>query len=34
MWIFVLESAVALGLLAFIFWWTWPRKKKGNKGDE
>jgi len=25
-WILILESAVALGLLLFIVWWTWPRK--------
>jgi hypothetical protein len=25
-WIIFLESAVALALLVFIVWWTWPRK--------
>jgi hypothetical protein len=25
-WIIILESAVAVGLLLFIVWWTWPRK--------
>jgi len=25
-WILILESAVALCLLLFIVWWTWPRK--------
>ena len=28
MWIFLLEAAVALGLLLFIVWWTWPRPEK------
>ena len=28
MWIFLLEAAVALGLLLFIVWWTWPRSEK------
>lgn len=23
----LLEAAVALGLLLFIVWWTWPRRK-------
>jgi hypothetical protein len=31
MWIFLLEAAVALGLLVFIVWWTWPRSE--NKED-
>jgi len=31
MWIFLLEAGVALGLLVFIVWWTWPRSK--NKDD-
>ena len=25
-WIIILESLLALGLLLFIVWWTWPRK--------
>lgn len=25
-WILILESLLALGLLVFIVWWTWPRK--------
>ena len=25
---FILEAAVALALLLFIVWWTWPRKPK------
>jgi len=28
MWIFLLEAGVALGLLIFIVWWTWPRSRK------
>jgi len=27
-WIFVLESVIALGALAFIVWWTLPRRKR------
>jgi hypothetical protein len=26
LWIILLEALVALGLLLFIVWWTWPRK--------
>jgi len=28
MWIIYLEIAVVLGLVAFIVWFTWPRKRK------
>jgi len=28
MWIIYLEIIVALGLAAFIVWFTWPRKRK------
>jgi len=28
MWIIYLEIALALGLAAFIVWFTWPRKRK------
>ena len=28
LWIFMLESVVALGVLGFIVWWTFPRKKR------
>lgn len=28
LWIFMLESVVALAVLAFIVWWTLPRKKR------
>lgn len=27
LWIFILEGVLALGLAAFIIWWTWPKKK-------
>jgi hypothetical protein len=30
MWIFLLEAGVALGLLWFIVWWTWPRSGKSD----
>ena len=33
----LLEAALALGLLLFIVWWTWPRRKPpetpGEKKD-
>jgi len=28
MWIIYLEIIVVLGLVAFILWFTWPRKRK------
>jgi hypothetical protein len=28
MWIIYLEIAVVLGIVAFIVWFTWPRKPK------
>jgi len=28
MWTIYLEIAVVLGLVAFIVWFTWPRKRK------
>jgi hypothetical protein len=34
LWIFMLESALALALLAFIVWWTLPRKKRPPEGGE
>ena len=37
MWVVLLEIAVALGLGAFIVWWTWPRKEDRAKkpdGDD
>ncbi len=27
LWMFILESALALALLAFIVWWTLPRRR-------
>jgi len=37
LWIILLEAGVALGLLVFIVWWTWPRNGRGGeekgKGD-
>ena len=27
-WIFILEGAIALGLLLFIVWWTLPKRPK------
>lgn len=29
----LLEAAVALALLIFIVWWTWPRRKPPTEGD-
>ena len=26
-WLLLLEAGVALALLGFIVWWTWPRDK-------
>jgi len=28
MWLIYLEVVVALGIAAFIVWFTWPRKRK------
>ncbi len=30
LWIFILESVLALALLAFIVWWTLPRRRRGD----
>lgn len=35
----LLEAGVALALLIFMVWWTWPRKKsrernQGGKGED
>jgi hypothetical protein len=27
MWLLILEALLALGILLFIVWWTWPKKK-------
>lgn len=32
MWIFYLESALALGMFVFIVWWTLPKKPKEGRG--
>ena len=31
-WIFYLESALALGLFVFIVWWTLPKQPKDKSG--
>jgi hypothetical protein len=33
MWMFLLEAAVAVGLLVFIVWWTWPRSEKNDDSE-
>jgi hypothetical protein len=30
MWVIYLEIGVVLGLIAFIVWWTWPKKDAGK----
>jgi hypothetical protein len=30
----LLEAGVALALLLFIVWWTWPRRGAGKDGGE
>ena len=34
MWIFYLESALALGMFVFIVWWTLPKKAKAPDKNE
>jgi hypothetical protein len=34
MWVVILEMVLALGLAAFIVWWTWPRKPRKKDEDE
>lgn len=29
----LLEAGIALALLAFIVWWTWPRRDKKRDDD-
>lgn len=29
----LLEAGVALALLIFIVWWTWPRRKPRDEND-
>jgi hypothetical protein len=31
MWVIFLEMGVALCLLLFIVWWTWPKKRPGDE---
>jgi len=33
MWMLLLEAGVAVGLLLFIVWWTWPRSENKDEGD-
>lgn len=33
MWIILLEAGVALALLLFIVWWTWPRKRQDGRSE-
>jgi hypothetical protein len=33
MWIFFVEAGVALGLLLFIVWWTWPTSDRKDDGN-
>lgn len=35
-WLLLLEAGVALALLIFIVWWTWPRSEPsdGRDGDK
>ena len=30
----LLEAGIALALLLFIVWWTWPRRAKRERDDE
>ncbi len=34
LWIFMLESLVALAVLAVIVWWTLPRRKRPPGADK
>jgi hypothetical protein len=34
LWIFVLESVLALAMLVFIVWWTLPRRKDRSETDK
>jgi len=40
MWVILLEIGLAVGLAAFIVWWTWPEKRepegseRERNGDE
>jgi len=34
LWIFILESALALAALGFIVWWTLPRRRPRDDDDK
>jgi len=33
MWVILLEIALAIGLAAFIVWWTWPKKREADSSE-
>ena len=33
-WIFLLEGALALGLLVFIVWWTLPKQNRNKRPED
>ena len=33
LWIIVLEAGLALALVAFLVWWTLPRKRENGDSD-
>lgn len=33
MWVILLEIGLAIGLAAFIVWWTWPKKRDADSPD-
>jgi hypothetical protein len=33
MWMLLLEAGVAVGLLLFIVWWTWPKREDKDDGE-
>jgi hypothetical protein len=33
MWVIFLEIGLALGLAAFIVWWTWPRPERRDDDE-
>jgi hypothetical protein len=32
LWLLLLEAGVALALLFFIVWWTWPKRSRDGDG--
>jgi hypothetical protein len=34
LWIIVLEAGVALALLAFIVWWTVPKRRRDDRSEK